>query len=262
MDLDLKKIDIASSFQQLDILNFLAPIAQSLQGDLNTNIKLNGELNNNLTPKLTTLAGDALAQIITAEVDKNKSPLLSRLGDKVSFLNLDKLSLRDVSTVLKFNNGNIEVQPFDFDVKGIGVTVAGTHSLDKSINYNLNLDVPAKYLGGEVNNLLAKLDPSEAASTTVRLPIGLNGTMNNPQISVDTKAAITTLTQKLIDKQKEELKDKGTDIIKDLLGGGNKPKDSTNTNNTGTPKTDPTEVVKDIFGGLFGKKKNDSINKN
>ncbi|WP_432412693.1 AsmA-like C-terminal region-containing protein [Rasiella sp. SM2506] len=259
MDLDLSKIDIASSFQQLDLLNFLAPIAQSLQGNLNTKIKLNGELNNNLTPKLTTLAGDALAQIITAEVDKNKSPLLSKLGDQVKFLNLDKLSLRDISTVLKFNQGNIEVQPFDFDVKGIGVRVAGTHSLDKSINYNVNLDVPAKYLGGDINTLLAKLDPSDAENTKVNLPIGLNGTMTNPKISVDTKAAVTTLTQKLIDKQKNDLKDKGNDILKDLIGGGNKPKDSTNTNNTGTPKTDPTEIVKDIFGGLFGKKK-DSIN--
>ncbi len=259
MDLDLSKIDIASSFQQLDLLNFLAPIAQSLQGNLNTKINLNGELNNNLTPKLTTIAGNALAQIITAEVDKNKSPLLSKLGEQIKFLNLDKLSLRDVSTVLKFNNGNIEVQPFNFDVKGIGVTVAGTHSLDKSINYNVNLDVPAKYLGGEINNLLSKLDPSEAENTKVSLPIGLNGTMSNPKISVDTKAAVTTLTQKLIEKQKNDLKDKGTDILKDLIGGGNKPKDSTNTNNTGTPKTDPTELVKDIFGGLFGKKK-DSLN--
>ncbi len=260
MSLDLNKIDIASSFQQLEILSFLAPIAQSLQGNLNTTIKLNGELNNNFTPKLATLAGDALAQIITAEVDKNKTPLLSKLGDKVSFLNLDKLSLRDVSTLLKFNNGNIEVQPFDFDVKGIGVTVAGTHGLDKSINYNVNLNVPAKYLGSEVANLLSKLDPSEAENTKVILPIGLNGTINNPNISVDTKAAVSTLTQKLIDKQKEELKDKGTNIIKDLIGGGNKPKDSTNNSNTGTPKTDPKEVVKDIFGGLFGNKKKDSIN--
>jgi len=260
MDLDLTKIDIASSFQQLDLLRFLAPIAQSLQGNLNTKLKLNGELNNDLTPKLTTLAGDALAQILTAEVDKNKSPLLSKLGEQVKFLNIDKLSLRDVSTVLKFNNGNIEVQPFNFDVKGIGVTVAGSHSLDKTIAYSANLEVPAKLLGGDVTTLLAKLDPAEAENTKVNLPISINGTITNPKISVDTKTAVTTLTQKLIDKQKDELKDKGTDILKGLIGGGNKPKDSTNTNNTGTPKTDPTEVVKDIFGGLFGKKKKDSIN--
>ena len=115
-------------------------------------------------------------------------------------------------------------------------------------------------MGGEVTNLLAKLDPSEAENTKVNLPIGLNGTMTNPKISIDTKAAISTLTQKLIDKQKNELKDKGTDILNDLIGGGNKPKDSTNTGTTGTPKTDPKDVVKDIIGGLFGKKKKDSIN--
>ena len=260
MELDLDQIDIASSFQQLDLLSFLAPIAKSLQGDLNTTINLNGELNNDLTPKLTTLAGDALAQIITAEVDKQKSPLLSKLGERVEFLDLDRLSLRDVSTVLQFNNGNIEVQPFDFDVKGIGVTVAGSHGLDKTINYNVNLDVPATYLGGEVSNLLAKLDPSEAENTKVNLPIGLNGTINNPKISVDTKAAVTTLTQKLIEKQKQDLKDKGTGILEDLIGGGNKPKDSTNTNTTGNQQSNTTEVVKDIIGGLFGNKKKDSIN--
>ncbi len=260
MDLDLSKIDIASSFQKLDILSFLAPIAQSLQGNLNTKIKLSGELNNDLTPKLTTLAGDALAQIITAEVNKEKSPLLSKLGQQVKFLNLDKLSLRDVSTVLQFNNGTIEVQPFDFDVKGITVNVAGSHSLDKSINYNLNLNVPAKYLGGEVSNLLAKLDPSEAENTKVNLPIGLTGSMTSPKISVDTKGAITTLTQKLIDKQKNDLKDQGANILNDILGGGSKPKDSTNTTNTGIPKTEPKDVVKDIIGGLFGKKKKDSVN--
>jgi AsmA-like C-terminal region/AsmA family len=260
MDLDLNKIDIARSFQQLDLLSFLAPIAQSLQGNMNTTIKLNGELNNNLTPNLATLAGNALAQIITAEVDKGKTPLLSKLGDRIAFLNLDRLSLRDVSTVLQFKNGAIEVQPFDFDVKDIGVTVAGTHSLDKSINYNISLDVPAKYLGSEVNNLLAKLEPSEAANTTVKLPIGLTGSMSNPQIAVDTKAAVTTLTQKLIEKQKADLKDKGGDIIKDILGGGNKPKDSTTTKPTGTPKTDPKDVIKDVLGGLLGGKKNDTIN--
>jgi hypothetical protein len=258
MDLDLSKVDIASSFQQLELLNFLAPIAQSLQGNFNTKIKLNGELNSDLTPNLSTLAGDALAQIITAEVDKNKSPLLSKLGAQVKFLNLDKLSLRDVSTVLKFNNGTIEVQPFDFDVNGIGVNVAGTHSLDKSINYNVNLNVPAKHLGSEVTNLLAKLDPSEAEKIKVIVPIGLSGTMSNPKISVNTKDAVTSLTQKLIDKQTQGLKDQGTNILNDLIGGDNKPKDGTNNNSSGTQKTDPVETVKDIFGGLFGKKK-DSI---
>ena len=257
MDLDLSKIDIEQSFQGLDMLQYLAPIAKALQGNLNTTLKLNGELTEDLTPKLSTLAGNAIAEILTAEVDKSQMPLLSKLGEKVSFLNLDKLSLRDVSTVLKFNNGNIEVQPFDFDVKGINVAVSGSHGLDKSINYSAKLDVPGKYLGGEVANLLAKLDPANANNVTVSVPVNIVGSINNPSVSVNTKAAVTELTQRLIEKQKQELKDKGTDILGDLLGEGNK-KDSTQTQTQTQTQQNTGKVVKDILGGIFGGKKKDT----
>ncbi len=193
MDLDLSKIDIDQSFKELEMFQFLVPIAKALQGSLNTNFQLNGELTNDLSPILSTLAGTALAQIITAEVDPQQAPLLSALGDKVSFLNLDRLSLRDVSTNFTFNNGKIEVKPFHFDVKGIDVAVAGTHGLDKSIDYNLTLDVPAKYLGSEVTKLLQNFSPKEADEMSVALPIGLKGTFTNPQVSLNAEAAINKL---------------------------------------------------------------------
>ena len=260
MDLDLKKIDIGESFGQLDILKYIAPIAKALDGDINTTLKLNGSLNKDMTPNLATLAGNALAQIITAEVNPQEAPLLSKLGEKVSFLNLDRLSLRDLSTAFSFNDGKIEVQPFDFNVKGVKITAAGSHGLDKTIDYTLTMDVPANYLGGEVNKLLAKLDPEEAKNMTVAIPVGLKGNFTSPQVSLNTENAVKTLTQKLIDKQKQDLKDKGIDILKDITNvGKDKPKDSTATQGSTSPQT-TTDVVKDIFGNIFGKKKKqDSI---
>ena len=41
--------------------------------------------------------------------------------------------------------------------KDIDIEVAGNHGLDKSLSYTAKLDVPAKYLGNDANNLLAKL---------------------------------------------------------------------------------------------------------
>ena len=149
------------------------------------------------------------------------------------------------------------MQPFDFDVKGIKVAVSGSHGLDKSINYNAKLDVPGKYLGGDVSKLLAKLNPADAENVSVSIPVGINGTLTSPSVSVNTKAAVNELTQRLIEKQKQELKDKGTDILGDLLGG-NKKKDSTQTQTQTQQNTG--EVVKDILGGLFGGKKKDTTN--
>lgn len=262
MNLDLSKIDIDESFKGLEMFQFLVPIAQALQGSLNTKFELNGQLTSDLSPKLSTLAGTALAQVITAEVDPKQAPLLSALGDKVAFLNLDRLSLRDVTTNFVFNNGKIEVKPFHFDVKGIDVAVSGMHGLDKSIDYNLTMNVPAKYLGGEVTKLLQNLNPKEADEMIVALPIGLKGTFTNPQVSLNTETAINKLTKELLAKQKDKLLNQGTDILGDLLDGGTK-KDSTTTNTNNQEQTTQqqnTQKIKDVLGGLLGgkKKKTDS----
>ncbi len=259
MNLDLSKIDIDQSFKELEMFQYLVPIAKALQGSLNTKFELNGQLTNDLSPMLSTLAGTALAEIITAEVDPQQAPLLSALGQKVSFLNLDKLSLRDVTTNFTFNNGKIQVKPFHFDIKGIDVAVAGTHGLDKSIDYDITMDVPAKYLGGEVNKLLQNLNSKEADEMHVALPIGLKGTFTNPQISLNAETAINKLTQQLLAKQKDKLINQGTDMLGGLLGGGTK-QDSTKTNNNTnnqqqTTQQQNTQIIKDVLGGLLGGKK-------
>lgn len=258
MNLDLSKIDIDQSFKELEMFQFLVPIAKALQGSLNTKFELNGQLTNDLSPKLSTLAGTALAQIITAEVDPQQAPLLAALGNKVSFLNLDRLSLRDVSTNFTFNNGKIEVKPFDFDIKGINVAVAGTHGLDKSIDYNVTMDVPAKYLGNDVTKLLQNLSPKEADAMSVALPIGLKGTFTNPQVSLNAETAINTLTKQILAKQKDKLINQGTGILGDILGGGTKQdstKTNTNTNQQQTTQQQNTKIIKDVLGGILGGKK-------
>jgi len=265
MNLDLQKVDIDQSFGKLSLLKYIAPIAQALDGNLNTTMNLNGQLNKDLTPNLQTLVGSALAQVLTAEVSSEKTPLLAKLGEQVKFLNIDKLSLQNVSTVLEFNNGKIVVKPFEFDVEGIKITAGGSHGLDKSIDYNLTMDVPAKLLGGEVNNLLAKLDPQEANKMTVAIPVALKGTMTNPIVNLNTQSAVKELTQRLIEKQKKDVENKGLDILGGLLGGnkdkGSNSKTEDGTEKTGTEKTGTTteekttKVVKNILGDIFGKKK-------
>lgn len=271
MDLDLSKIDLADSFAELKLLEFLAPIAQNLDGILSTTLKLNGNLKSDMTPDLKSLTGDAIANIITAEFSGDKSPLLSRLDEKLNFINLDDVALRDVSTALSFKDGGIQVAPFDFDVKGIKVSASGGHNFDKTMDYNLSLDVPAKYLGSQLGGLLSKLSAEDAETMTVALPITMKGSFANPAIGLNTNAAVSQLTQQIIEAQKDGIKEDGINIIKDILGvGKDKPKDSTNTGITKPtiPTTIPTteeevkdevgNIIKDGLGGLFGNKKKDS----
>jgi hypothetical protein len=264
MDLDLSKINISESFQKLALLKYLAPVAKALDGDLNTKIQLNGVLDKNLTPDLKSLAGNAAARILTAEVTAARTPILAKIGQQAPFLQLDKLSLKNLSTAFTFNNGKIEVKPFSFDVEGVNVTASGSHGLDRSMNYSLDMDVPAKYLGSDVTNLLSKLDPGDADNMRVNVPMGVSGSVTDPKISINMQSAVNTITQKLIEKQKQELTNKGTDILKDLIGGnettGKDPKKDKAGTKTDPQNTDPEKIVKGILGDLLkGNKKKDSV---
>ena len=128
------------------------------------------------------------------------------------------------------------------------------------MDYTLSLDVPAKYLGSSIGGELAKLSASDLETMTVALPIGLSGTFNSPNVSVNTKQAAQQLTQQIIATQKDKAIDKTKDKIKDLLGGDKEEQTNTTTKDTTTttPK-DKEDKIKEAAGNvikdLFGKGK-------
>ncbi|MGO2359066.1 AsmA family protein [Mesonia sp.] len=237
MNLGLKSIDIVQSFNGLEIIQSLAPIAKALQGNLNTTLNLKGNLNNDLTPIIASLAGDAFAQILDAKVDSEKMPLLSKLNGKLNFINLDSLGLKDLQTNLTFSDGNINLKPFDFNVKGIKITAGGSHSFDNVMNYNLDLNIPAKYLGSEVGGQLAKLSATELETMNVNLPIGLSGSFDSPNIKVNTKQAIQELTQHIIEVQKDKAIESTKDKIKDYINKNKNQEEEGNTTAQDSTKT-------------------------
>ena len=265
MDMGLNALDISKSFAGLELLQGLAPIAKALQGKLQTQLNLSGNLNEDFTPQLSSLAGQALAQILTAEVNPEQMALLSTLDDKLKFINFKDINLDNLKGKLTFNDGNVAVAPFDFNVKGIKVTVAGNHSFDNIMDYNLTLDVPAKMLGSEIGNTLSKLSAQDLENMTVALPIGLKGNFQSPQINLNMQQAVSGLTQQIVAQQKKELTNKGIDALGNILTGGNKQTPKT-VDSTGTPVLTPKDTVrtqqqqqvkdvaKDILGGFLNKK--------
>lgn len=262
MQLNLKAIDIARAFKDMELLRNLAPIAQALQGSLTTDIDLRGNLNDDLTPQLQTLAGNALAEILGARVNPEQTPLLAQLDQRLDFVNLNDLNLKDLETKLTFNNGRVEVEPFDFTIKGIKARASGYHGFDMNMDYQVALEIPAKYLGNQLGTTLAKLSAQEQENMTVPLPIGITGNFNSPNINLNMQQAVNSLTQRIIATQTDQLKEKGRDVLTDILTG----RQSKDTTAAKTPvqkdsvsRKDPNEVVKetakDILGGLLKKKK-------
>ena len=250
--LGMNQIQIGESFKALDLFKVLAPVANALQGTLNTDIKLAGNLNDDMTPILGSLSGDLLAQLLATEINEESAPLLTALDRKLNFIDLGQLNLKDLKTKLSFEDGKVSVKPFDIKYKDISINVAGSHSFDKNLEYKAVLNVPAKYLGDEVTNLIARIDDASLDNLTIPVTANIGGAYNAPKVDTDLTTGVKQLTAKLVEIEKQKLVNKGKDKAKDLLGGLlNQNKDSIQKDTAATNGT----TVKNVLGGLLGGKK-------
>jgi hypothetical protein len=252
LDLGLSAVDISQTFSMLNTLKTIAPIADVINGKMNSTITLNGFLTQDMIPDVKSISGDLMGNILQGSLNKNKSALLTELDNKATFLDLKDINLKDVKAVLSFKNGKVAVKPFTLKHKDISVQIAGSHGFDQNMDYNLKFDVPVKYLGNDVNKLLAKVTPSDAKKIeSVPVNAMMSGNFKSPKVTTDVQQASKNVASQLIQLQKEKLVQKGTGVLTTILNG-NKPKDSTKT----TTKEQVGNAVKDGLKGLFGKKKN------
>ena len=275
--------DIGKSFTGMELLQNLAPIAKVLQGKLNTKINLKGDLDEALSPVLSSISGNAFAQLSGTRVKTDESKIINSLEGALNFVNFKKLNLNDLKTQFEFADGKVAVKPFHLNYEDIKIEVSGTHGFDKSLNYNAIFNVPARYLGSDINRLIGRIDTAEANNISIPVAANITGSFTNPTVKTDLSSGVKNLTQQLIEIEKQKLLNQGKDKVKSLIGnviGGNQTKSDSlkkaqnSTVNTilkdivgnktiqDSTSSNTNNAVKNVLGGLLGKKKKgkDSVN--
>lgn len=248
MDLGMNQVDIQQTFTQLEMMKKIAPIAGVINGKLNSSITLSGNLDSkSMTPDLNTLSGNLAGKLASTSLNPTNSNVLKSLGSNLKFLDLQQLNLNDVKANLIFKNGKVEVSHFDVKHQDIKATINGTHGFDQVMNYNIKMDVPAKYLGNEANKLIAKLSTSDA-NKIENIPVNaiLTGSFKSPKVTTDMKSAVTNLTNQLVKQQKDKLLNQGKNTLKELLNGSKK-------DTTSNQKEDIKSKAEGLLKGLFRK---------
>src|SRR5690606_3872590 len=174
-------------------------------------------------------------------------------------LNLEKLNLKDLKTALSFEGGVVKVKPFTIKYQDFAINVAGSHTFDQKLNYAATIEVPAKYLGKDINNIIARIDENSLENMTIPVTANISGGYTSPTVTTDLTSGIKNLTAQLVEIEKQKLiakgKDKAKDFIGDLIAKNQKATDST--------KKENQEKTMDVIGGLLGAatKKTDSTAK-
>ncbi len=247
-------LDIQQTFNTFITAQKLMPVGKYLSGKITTDLTLKGKLGGDMRPQINTLSG--AGSLLLIEGILSKFAPIDQLASRLNIAQLQNLSLRDIKTWFKLDNGRVLIDPFKFNFKEIGMEVDGSHGIDQTIDYALNLAVPRALVGAGGNQLINNLSAQAAAkglpikvAEVVNFAVKLGGTVTKPTVSVnlkevagnavkDLKKQIEAAAKARIDSANSAVKDTvkaikqtainaGKDALKNILAGN---KDSTGNN--------------------------------
>ena len=280
MSYEVKEVDVQKAFMAFNTVQKLMPIGKFLSGKLTSQMNVKGNLDGEMMPNISSLTGNGNLLLIQGVL--NKFAPLEKLANTLQIAELKDISIKDIKSHIEFADGKVLVKPFNLKVKDIDMQIGGMHGFDQTMDYIIALKVPRKYLGTQGNALVNSL-AAQAVSKGIPITLGdivdLNvkmlGSMANPTIKTDLKAAAGDATKELkqqaasfvqqkVDSTRNTIKDSlsvvkkavvadvKTELTNKLLGR----KDST-TSGTGVEGTKKKveETVSNTINGLFKKKK-------
>ena len=190
--LDIADLSIAEAFKTFNTVKAFAPIAQNLTGKFNSNLSFSGNLGQDMMPLLASLDGFGLLKV--AETALRDSKILEGITTLTKLKDANTISLKNISIPISIENGVMDVKPFDVKLWDYEANVQGSAGFDGSINYLVNMQIPAGKFGAQANSLLATISGTQVdENTTIPLALNLSGTYNSPKIALAGGNSIETL---------------------------------------------------------------------
>lgn len=258
--LKVENLSIQEAASSFSIIKKYAPIAGMAAGKFGTDFKINGELGQNMMPKLNTVNGNGLIKIAEAAVKQSK--VIAGITSLTKLSDTDEVTLKNVLMSATITDGKLTVQPFNVKFGNYVTSVSGSTALDGAINYALKMNVPAGKLGAQFQGLLNQYAGTKNSTSEIPLNIGLGGTFANPKatlLSQEQKQQVQqAVTEAVKQKGKEAVQQvvEGTqvqDVVNNLLGT---KKDTTKTKKDSTAAQPVQNLLQNKLQNLLKRKKN------
>ena len=265
IDFSIEKMNIQKAFSTFNTVKMLAPVAKYTSGSFSTKLALNSDLDQHMMPVYSSLNIEGITNIIQALVQGFEP--LNKLSLALNTDKLKKMELNNFLTKFKIENGRLNFSPVTIKKGDFSMVVEGFNSLDQSMSYKLNMNVPRAFLGtkanGATNALLAKFN-SKTGSTvamgeTVKVTASMFGTVLRPSVKItsvadDTKKEVKSAATQFVDNKKAELQaraqQEATALAQKSAAQIQQRADSLKKQAT----TKATEQIKGKIGSLFKKK--------
>ncbi|HEU4628585.1 MAG TPA: AsmA-like C-terminal region-containing protein [Gemmatimonadaceae bacterium] len=187
LDVRVDSVDIPTAFASLVTVQRLAPVARYARGRVSATLDVAGALDETMTPRFDVLTGQGAFQ--AARVAIEGFPALVRLADVLHIEQLRNPTLQALQASFRIEDGRVRVQPFDVHAGALALTVAGSHGVDQTLDYQLTLTAPTSLLGARASEAITSLAARAGraglqldSATVVSVGVDVTGTVADPTV--------------------------------------------------------------------------------
>jgi hypothetical protein len=211
-NLNLSDIQIPAAYQSFGLVQRYLPIAARSQGEFSTDLKFNGQLNEQLNIIPSTLDGSGFFN--TQNLHIIDSPTFNQIKSFIKKEKLKNVKVDDFTAYFNFDNGNIELKPFQTKIADQQVSMHGNLTVDQMLDIKLDFQVNREDISGDINSMLGFL-PGSNNITLIPVTVGITGNLTDPQVKMDLSKAkkmiqeeVKKSTQEGIEKSVKDIGDK------------------------------------------------------
>lgn len=164
---DMRNISFAQAYQDLGLVQQLAPIFAGLKGNFSGNLQIDTPLDATMSPVMSAVQGKGA--LSTKDLSLSGVKFIDQVADIVKKPSLKEIKVKDLNIDFEIKDGRVTTKPFDLKLGDYNMNLSGLTGLDQTIDYTGKITMPA---GGIASKL-----------GTVDMTIG--GTFTSPKVGID-----------------------------------------------------------------------------
>ena len=190
---DMKNIGFAQAYQELGLVQQLAPIFKGLKGNFSGNLQIDTPLDENMSPVMQKVQGSG--NLSTKDLSLSGVKFIDQVADIVKRPSMKEIEVKDLNLGFEIKDGRVNTQPFDLKLGDYTMNLSGSTGLDQTIDYTGKITLPSGGIG--------------SALGTVDMTIG--GTFTSPKVGIDMASLAKNAAEQ---------------ALKGIVGGDNKEGES------------------------------------
>ncbi|MDA0748615.1 MAG: hypothetical protein O2954_19015, partial [bacterium] len=191
-----------------------------LQGRMGLSLTMDGKLDSTLELVEKDIQAEGVAgmeegKLVNWSALKEMGTHVGQLG----FLDFNEVLIQSLLAPFKIEHSRIFLNELKMNAAGLACRLNGSAGIDGSLDYTLDVDLPASRLNVGGVNLGSALGSffGGGASAMIPLRIRIGGTADQPQVKADLQPAGKTQAKEKEVEVRDRLKEKGKGLLKKLF---------------------------------------------